>query len=156
MAPKTSSLSRSDRLLLWAIRTWVIGLKQRTDATLPLDAAFAKYDVRDGACLIDALMSIVACGATRTLTVECVCCGELSGDESRLLNAAALYQSDRGLEAQFVLREFLAPTASRHAGQVLRQLSANMLDAAHKLSPWSFETERLAFANESGKHATLH
>lgn len=80
----------------------------------------------------------------------------MSADEGRLLTAAALYQSDRGLEAQFVLREFLAPAASRHAGEILRRLSASLLGAAHKLTQRGLETQRLAFAHETRGRITVH
>ena len=153
---RTSSLSRSDRLLLWAMRTWVIALKQRVDAAPPLEAAFTRYSLPAGAQLVDALMSVVACGATRPLTIECVCCGIASSDESRLLAAAGLYQRDQGFEATFLLRDMLAPAPSRAAGEILQRLSEVLLEGAQWLSAWELRTERFSFPARGATCLRLH
>ena len=86
-----SLLPLPDRLVVWAIRAWVIGLKRRIDAAEPIQAAFGKYGIPQAACLFEGLMSVVACGALRPLVVECVCHETISDDERILLAAAALH-----------------------------------------------------------------
>ncbi|MGE0260130.1 MAG: hypothetical protein AB7H71_05695 [Alphaproteobacteria bacterium] len=142
---RTDQLSRPDRLLLWAIRAWVIGLKRRLDVAPPLAVAFHRAGVPEGGELIDALMSVVACGAVRTLAVECVCEAGVSEDESRLLAAAALHQQGRSFEARFLLREILTPAASSDAGQLLERLGAVLRTGDLALSTWTIGIERFVF-----------
>jgi len=142
---RATSLSRSDRLVLWAIRAWVIGLKRRLDVVPPLRAVFAKSGIVEAAELLDALMCVVACGAVRTLAVECVCDPVISEDESRLLAAAALHQSGQSFEARFILREILTPAASCDAGEMLERLGAALTAGNHKLSRWTIDLERFVF-----------
>ena len=142
---RTSHLSRPDRLLLWAIRAWVIGVKRRLDVAAPLALAFDRVGVPEGAELVDALMSVVACGAARTLAVECVCETRVSEDESRLLAAAGLYQQGRSFEARFLLREILTPAASCDAGQLLERLGAVLTAGNLGLSTWTIDIERFVF-----------
>jgi hypothetical protein len=144
---RTSRLSRPDRLLLWAIRAWVIGLKRRLDVAPPLAVAFDRVGVPECAELVDALMSIVACGAVRTLAVECVCEAGVSADESRLLAAAGLYQQGRSFEARFLLREILTPEASCDAGQLLERLGAVLTAGNLGLSTWTIDIEQFVFGS---------
>ena len=137
-----SQLPLPDRLVVWAVRAWVIGLKRRIDAAAPIQAAFGKHGIPEAACLIDALMSVVACGALRPLVVECVCHETISEDERVLLAAAALHQNGCGFEACFLLRTMLSPGASRGAGEILERLGALLADAGLTLFRWQPRTER--------------
>lgn len=143
-----SHLCPADRLLLWAMRSWVIALKQRVDVAPALQAAFARFNIAECAEMFDALMSVVACGAVRTLAVECVCAGTISEDESRLLAAAALHQAGRGFEARFLLREMLNPASTCHAGDLLDRLGKALSVQRHVLSDWSMQPGRFVFASE--------
>jgi hypothetical protein len=143
------------------MRAWVIGFKRRIDATTAIGAAFDRAGVAAAAEQVDALMCIVACGATRTLHVDCVCHETLSPDEWRLLTAAALHQAGRGLEAQFVLRTMLSPSASRDAGEILDRLGAALGAGSLLLPIPPRETERFAFdpstdMSQSVGRPTLH
>jgi hypothetical protein len=154
-------VSRTHRLLLWAMRSWVIGLKRRFDVLPTLREAFGRLGMPEAAEPLDALMSIVACGAIRPLTIECVCAAAISEDESRLLAVAALHQAKRGFEARFLLREMLDPAASCAAGEVLERLAAIFSAANAELTPRSLRTGRFAFApapesDEAPNRPTLH
>lgn len=140
-----SRLPLSDRLVVWAIRAWVIGLRRRIDAGEPIRAAFGKYGIPEAAYLIDGLMSVVACGASRTLAIECVCHDAISEDERVLLAAASLHQDGRGFEARFLLRTILSPTASGGAGEILDRLGVLLAGAGLRLYRWPPETERYVF-----------
>ena len=137
-----SDLKLPDRLVLWAIRAWVVGIKRRIDAGEPIRAAFDKYGIPEAAYLIDGLMSVVACGASRPLAVECVCHDAVSDDERCLLAAAALHQQGCGFEARFLLRTMLAPDASNGAAEILDRLGALLADAGLTLFRWPPRTER--------------
>lgn len=137
-----SQLPLPDRLLIWAMRAWVVGLKRRIDAAEPIREAFTRYGIPEAACLIDGLMSVVACGASRTLAVECVCHEAISDDERTLLAAAALHQGGCGFEARFLLRTMLSPTASNGAGEILDRLGALLADSGLVLFRWPPQTER--------------
>ena len=141
----TTQLRPADRLMLWAMRTWVIALKQRVDADVPLRAGFGRFEVAEAAGLLDALMCIIACGATRTLAVECVCNPAVSADESRILAAIALHQRNRGFEATFILREIVGSPAITHAADTIARLAAMLSAASQLLSEWPLDVEQFAF-----------
>jgi hypothetical protein len=115
----------------------------------PLQAAFARFQIAQAAELLDALMCIVACGASRVLTIECVCCASVSDDEQRLLAAAAACQCGQGLEATFVLRTILGPAACRDAREILHRLGSVMTAGGSELSRWEFAAERFVFDHPS-------
>jgi hypothetical protein len=155
------ALPLADRLLLWALRVWVIGLQRRLDVAEPMRAAFVRFGVADAVEPVDGLMSILACGATQTLCVECVCHPRLTDDEQRLLRAAALHQDDRGFEARFLLRAILTAEASRDAGEMLGRIGRIFAASGLRLSRCAADTERFAFDGDAesppdGIRATLH
>ena len=156
----TAQLDKPDRLLLWGMRAWVIGLKQRIDVAEPMRVAFDRFGIPDAVELVDALMSIIACGATRVLDIECVCHKAISEDEKRLLIAASLHQNGSSFEARFILRSILSSAASRAAAELLDRLGKVFRDGSLRLSIWPMETERLVFGlrlNQSGKtQPTIH
>ena len=137
-----SELKLPDRLVLWAIRAWVVGIKRCSDSDEPIQAAFGKYGIPEAAYLIDGLMSVVASGACRSLAVECVCHDAVSDDERCLLAAAALHQDGCGFEARFLLRTMLSPDASNGAAEILDRLGALLADAGLTLLRWRPRTER--------------
>jgi len=155
------ALPPADRLLLWAMRVWVIGLKRRLDVAEPTRAAFARFGAIEAAELVDGLMSILACGASEVLCIECVCHPEMSDDEARLLRAASLHQAKRGFEARFLLRAMLTAEASRDAGEILDRIGLVFAARGLRLSRCAADTERFAFGDESESmpqaiHPTLH
>jgi hypothetical protein len=151
------SLPYPERLLLWSLRAWVVGMRQRLDALVPIRSAFDQADAPAAAELVDALMSVIACGATRVLTVECVCHKGASEDESRLLVPATLHQAGRGREARFVLRDMLAPAASGDASELLDRIGSALATAGLRLSRIPGATQRFAFASETAVLGpTLH
>jgi len=152
-------LARVDQLLLWGMRAWVMAMQQRVDVVAPLQAAFARFQITQAAELLDALMCVVACGASRVLTIECVCCASVSDDEQRLLAAAAACQCGQGLEATFVLRTILGPAACRDACEILHRLGSVMTSGGCELSRWELATERLVFdrpGDTRQSHVTIH
>jgi hypothetical protein len=158
---RTSILSRTDRLLLWSIRAWVVGLNRRLDIVAPLREAFDQFGIAEAAELVDTLMCIVTCGAVRTPVIACVCDPSVSEDEGRLLAAAALHQAGHSFEARFLLREMLAPAASSDAGEILTRLGAVLTAGNHRLSSWAIDGARFVFvpATEAGvatSRPTLH
>jgi hypothetical protein len=143
------ALPPADRLLLWAIRVWVIGLKRRLDIDAETRAACARFGVPDAVELVDGLMSILACGATQVLCIECVCHPRLTEDEARLLRAAALHQANRGFEARFLLRAMLTAEASRDAGEILDRIGLVFAARGLRLSRGGADTERFVFGGDS-------
>lgn len=123
-------LPPAERLLLWGARAWVAGARQRLDVAPAIATEFDTHGAGDAAPLIDALMSVVACGATRCVTIDCLCQSRISPDERRLIQAAALHQSGRGFEACFLLRELLTPPATRDAGTILERIGVRFATAS--------------------------
>jgi hypothetical protein len=144
-AIRTNILSRTDRLLLWSIRAWVIGLNRRLDIVPPLREAFDQFGIAEAAELVDTLMCVVTCGAVRRPVIECVCDPSVSEDEGRLLAAAALHQAGQSFEASFLLREMLTPAASSDASEILARLGVVLTAANLRLSSWTIDGARFVF-----------
>lgn len=124
-----------ERMLLWSFRVWVVGLQKRIPVDETLHAAFDRYGATGAVGLIDNFMAVVSHGAARPIAIDCPCRAEVSGDERLLLAAAALYQSGPSLEAPFILRSLLTPTASRLAADLLRALADVLTRAGLRLGP---------------------
>lgn len=146
----------AERLLLWGIRAWVVGVRRRIDADAAIVRTFAASGVAPAAPLIDPLMSVIACGATRRLTVDCVCHPHVSADERQLVQAAALHQAGRGFEACLLLRDALTASAARDAGAFLHGIGSRFLAARLRFVWLPVDTERRGLSTARTPVLTLH
>lgn len=133
--PRRDDLPFPERLLLWSFRVWVAGFRIRAPVDGTLHAAFGRIGAAEAVGLIDNAMAVVSQGAARPLRIDCPCRPEVSEDERRLLDVVALHQSGPSLEAPFLLRSLLTPTASRLAGDLLRALAGALTRANLRLRP---------------------
>ena len=105
-------IPRAERVLLWAVRTWVIGRSQGVALDSEIDTALARIHAHGAAGPHLDLMAALEDGATRKLSVECVCCRHATPDEQRIVDVVAMFQQGRDFEATRLLRGFVTPPGS--------------------------------------------
>jgi len=103
----------TERIVLWALRAWVIGQRKRMAVDAVITERLEWIGAERLAPLFDGLMSATALGAVRPLTVQCVCQPGVSEDERALLDALALAQKGRSFET--VLLPAMAAEVARLA-----------------------------------------
>lgn len=130
-----SGLKRPERILLWGVRAWVIGFMRSIPIEAPMEQVFSEAGAADAPPVLDALMSIVALAANRSLAIDCVCHKSVSEDEKQLLDAIALLQANRTLEAMMVLRTILPGPAASDAGVMGQRLAEILSEAGLTLRP---------------------
>ncbi len=102
-----AALDVAERLLLGAVRWWVVTFQRRESPLPQLCADMADAGVHDAAFSVDTLMAVVACTARRTVDIHRPQCAALSEDEQRLLHAASLAQAGDSELAEQALRSAL-------------------------------------------------
>jgi len=143
-----SYLSRQERIALWTMRAWVIGITQKIPVEEQIQEAFQRIGAPNATGQLYALMWILSQGACRMLDIGCVCGTNISGDERTLLDILALSQHGRGFEAMILLRSMVKSTralaTANYANDFVRTLSA----AGFHLPVRTLETSRYAFADQ--------
>lgn len=146
------SLSRQERILLWTMRAWVIGITQKIPVEEQIQDAFNRIGAPDATGQLYGFMWILSQGASRMLNVDCVCQSHISRDERILLDIMALSQHKRTFEAMLLLRSLVrrgsAVAAAESALKVTRSLSA----AGFTLPVRSMETTRYALPTQEFRH----
>src|ERR1700760_2834107 len=141
-----SRLTRQERIALWTMRAWVIGITQKIPVEEQIQEAFGRVGAPDATGQLYAFMWILSQGACRMLDVDCVCSTNISGDERALLDILALFQHGRSFEAMF-----LRPSRVKTPGAVAPAECATdfvrALSAAGSPRPVrALETSQYAFA----------
>ncbi|PCI34265.1 MAG: hypothetical protein COB54_00255 [Alphaproteobacteria bacterium] len=91
----TADISAAEQLLLWSIRTWVMGMKRKTDFKTELERAYQAYGIPDASTLLDLFMYCLSFGANRSIDIRCRLNGSISPDELTLLNIMANCQQGK-------------------------------------------------------------
>jgi hypothetical protein len=158
LAPR---LCQPERLLLWGMRAWVVGFRRAIPVEEPMARIFSAANAPDAPILIDAFMSLVACATPRPLTIECVCCKQVSEDERRLVDCVALLQAGRHMEALTVLRTILPSQAAPDGMELATRLAAILEDAGQILQPPADQVSRYCMtsapvSSDGPRLVTLH
>jgi hypothetical protein len=137
------AVDQRERVMLWTMRAWVIGITQKIPVEEQIQDAFRRIGATEQ---LYGFMWILSQGACRMLDVDCVCAKMISGDERALLDILALSQHGRTFEAMILLRTMVksirALAVADCAGEIARTLSA----AGFLLPARPLETSRYAFA----------
>lgn len=88
----TTDLTGCEQLLLWSIRTWVIGFMRKHDVNIALIRAFKRYNIPEACTALEHFMYCLSFGAKRTIDISCPLKSSLSPDELTLMNIFANYQ----------------------------------------------------------------
>jgi hypothetical protein len=143
-----AEMGRHERIMLWMMRAWVIGITQKIPVEEQIQDAFQRIGAPDATGQLYAFMWILSQGASRMLDVDCVCSKKVSEDERALLDILALSQHGRTFEAMILLRSMVrrsrALAVADCAAEIVRSLSA----ANFNLPVRSLETSRHAFADQ--------
>ena len=143
-----AALPLPENVLLWTMRTWVIGITERLPVEERIQTAFATLKAP---CAVDHLyefMWMLSHGASRKIALQCVCAPNLTSDEQRLLEVLTFCQHERTFEALIILRSMMhgraAIAAAHSAGRIVDVLTA----AGHELALPDLNTTQYTFDTE--------
>jgi hypothetical protein len=144
-----SRLSRQERIALWTMRAWVIGITQKIPVEEQIQEAFQRIGAPDATGQFYAFMWILSQGACRMLDVDCVCSTKISGDERALLDILALSQHGRGFEAMILLRSMVKSTRALATADCVNYFVSTLSAAGFHLPVRTLETSQYAFADQT-------
>ena len=142
-------LERAEKLIVWAMRVWVVGARERIGVDEVLRGSFARAGVPQGLAVLDNMMAVIAAGAARTIDISCVCDDRVSADERRILDVIALFQSGDTLETPLLLRSFLTPSAAASASQLIERLARILADGSLRVRTGPPRVRRHALGSEA-------
>lgn len=90
----TQDLKCCEQLLLWSIRTWVIGYRQKYNPKTELQRAYSRHKIPEAYAPLDHFMYCLSFGPKRTIDINCPLKGSITADEITLLNIFAAYQNN--------------------------------------------------------------
>lgn len=151
-SPSGAAMSRQERILLWTMRAWVIGITQKIPVEEQIQDAFNRIGAPDATGQLYAFMWILSQGASRMLNVDCVCQNSLSRDERTLLDIVALSQHKRTFEAMILLRLMVRRGRAVAAGESANKVAAALSEAGFVLPLHPLETTRYAFPTQEFQH----
>jgi hypothetical protein len=111
-----AELQPAELFAICVLRLWVLHHRDPETVTMDWRVGFAHMHIdQQGEAGFDALLSLVARSAIRTLDIRCKRCPHLGEDEGWLLQLVCLLQDDRIAEAAAILADWLPPAAVRRA-----------------------------------------
>lgn len=137
-------LRQAEKLMVWAMRVWVVGARERISVDEILRGSFSKAGAPHALAVLDNLMAVIAGGAARKIDISCVCHEHVSADERCLLDVIALYQAGDTLETPLMLRSFLTSAAAEHTATLVARLAGELSRAGLLLQPSACTTRRYA------------
>ena len=146
--PPLGMLSRPERIMLWTMRAWVIGITQKIPVEEQIQDAFQRIGAPDATGQLYAFMWILSQGASRMLDVDCVCSKTISADERALLDILALSQQGRTFEAMILLRSMVKGTRALATAECANDFVHTLSVAGFLLPVRALETGRYAFADQ--------
>jgi hypothetical protein len=137
-----------DRVVLWTMRAWVIGITRKLPVDDQIQEAFTRLGAPDAAGQLCGFMWVLGHGACRTLAIDCVCKPGTSADERHLLDILALTQHGRTFEAMLLLRAMMRPGAANAGRDAALRVTASLTAAGHIMTPGSTGTTRHVLASD--------
>jgi hypothetical protein len=144
-----SRLTRQERIALWTMRAWVIGITQKIPVEEQIQEAFQRVGAPDATGQLYAFMWILSQGACRMLDVDCVCSTNISSDERTLLDILALSQHGRSFEAMILLRSMVNSTRALATADCANDFVRTLSAAGFHLPVRALETSQYAFADQA-------
>jgi hypothetical protein len=118
-------------VLLWCMRTWVIGMKRGIAVETRIGKVLESLGAPATLLWLKQFMFALSQGCTRMIEVRCVCHPQIGVDERALLDVLSLVQAMRPFEALLVLRGFVT-----QAGAVAALCGAEGVGAAFAQAGW--------------------
>jgi hypothetical protein len=148
-AQPVHTISQREKIMLWTMRAWVIGITEKIPVEDQIQDAFNRIGAPDANGQLYAFMWILSQGASRMLNVDCVCSQKISGDERALLDILALSQHGRTFEAMILLRSMVKNTRALAVADCAANIVRTLSSAGFILPVRSLETDRYAFADQA-------
>jgi|GEM_PF-2842699 len=101
------------QFLLWAMRTWVVAIRNGQPLPEHLRGALDAARAPEALVELDATLGLIAAGTARPLDLRCPRCPWLSDDEMQLLRVAEALQAGKPGLARQRLDALLPPAAAR-------------------------------------------
>lgn len=133
MVDERAALPQAEGVLLWSMRTWVLGLCRDLEVAPRIRSAFAGLDAPEAADGLGGFMQALEHGNARTIAVDTMCTPRVSSDERVLLDVFAHVQAGRAAEAAFGLRGMIRPAAMDDVLDGAGEVAAVLADAGHRL-----------------------
>ncbi|MBL4801965.1 MAG: hypothetical protein JKY45_08725 [Emcibacter sp.] len=110
LAPKevtinTSHIKCYEQLLLWSIRTWVMGLIRKIETKDTLKQAYGQYKIPEASIALSHFMYCLSFGAKRALDIRCPISGSISPDEITIMNFITSAQRGNTPLAESILND---------------------------------------------------
>jgi hypothetical protein len=144
-----TAINQREKVMLWTIRAWVIGITQKIPVEEQIQDAFQRVGAPDATGQLYAFMWILSQGASRMLDVDCVCSKKISPDERALLDILALSQHGRTFEAMILLRSMVKSTRALAVADCASDIVRTLTAAGFVLPVRPLETSRYAFADQA-------
>lgn len=141
---QVQELNRGGKLLVWAMRVWVVGARERIAVEEVLRGSFTRCGAPAALPVLDNMMAVIAGGAARTIDISCVCQDRVSADERCIMDVIAMYQAGDTLETPLMLRSFLTPGAADATAALIDRLARILSDAGLLLRTSQCRTRRYA------------
>jgi hypothetical protein len=110
---EVTNLLVSERMLLWAIRSWSAHHNDLTAVWWSLDRAFTHERIHAALPCFHRLMSALFAGLKRWPDIRCAVCSQVGCDETRMLSAFAYLQQGNESGAYRALENWVLPSAVR-------------------------------------------
>jgi hypothetical protein len=149
------SLPFLDGVLLWTMRAWVLGIREKIPVEEQIQDAFGKLGAPDATGPLFGFMWCLGHGALRALDVHCVCVPDVGSDERCLIDILALTQQARRFEALLLLRSLIRPKAAIAARDAAGSVAASLTAAGRILQPRQMDTSRHVLAPEERHRGTI-
>jgi hypothetical protein len=117
-----------EQLTLWGIRIWSDGYRQNCSPYATLREAYQRAKCFNGLMALDNLLTLVISGHSRAVDIRCPCCGGISDDEWRILQAIALVQAGKEEKVSQLISHFLEPATVRVAQSVIVSWAQELSD----------------------------
>ncbi len=105
----TCELKSTEQLILWSLRTWVMGLIKRRCVFKEIYHAYDYYKVGIAALDLSRVLSSLSCYAKRNIDIRCPLSSHISPDELTILNMLSHYQSGNMEYADIMLAAIHKP-----------------------------------------------
>jgi hypothetical protein len=135
----TSDLKSTEQLVLWSLRTWVMGLIHRRCVLGDLFHAYDYYTAGTAAIDFDRFLRNLTKGAKRNIDIRCPLSSHISPDELTFLNILHNYQSGNTHYGDIMLLEMQENTELEKTKELLFSFLKNIeklgkiFISAHKL-----------------------
>jgi hypothetical protein len=124
-----TDLTFPEQLTLWSVRYWSDGLRQSFSPYTTLQEAYGRAKCPSALISMDSFLSLMVAGYSRPVDIRCLCCGGISLDEWRILQALVAAQAGETREIAPLVSHFLEPATTRIATPIILEWAQGLKDS---------------------------